>query len=430
MWFLYELLLVLAFLLYVPGAVLRRRLPHRGWRMRLGRFRPDVTNRLATRPSLWVHAVSVGEVLAARPMVRALSERHPRHPLVLSTITPSGFGVARQHLGRLAVLIYFPLDLRACVRRTLDVLQPGILLLMESELWPMVLQLTKARGVPIAVVNGRISPRAFRRYRRVRPWLGPLWRRVDLFLMQSQTDADRAVALGAPPDRVRVTGNLKWDASVGARPTAEAVRAAAAQLGLAGSEPVITAGSTHRGEERILLDVFAAVRQRHPALRLLIAPRHLERLDDVETLVQAHGLRSLRTSKAAGASAWDVALVDTFGQLPTYYSLARMAFVGGSLVPHGGQNPLEPAGLGKPVVFGPHMHNFSDISRQLLEARAACQVAGPNELAAALETLLGDPAAAEAMGARTQALTAQASGATQRTLDFLTPLLTAFSTTT
>lgn len=420
---LYELVLLVGLLLYLPRAVWRRRLPHRSWSMRLGRYPAQVIEYVRGRQTLWVHAVSVGEVLAAQPLLRGLEEAYPNHPLALSTITPGGFELAVKYVGERGVAIYFPLDLRACVSRALEALHPRALLLMESELWPFAIRLARARNIPIAIVNGRISPRAFRRYGWVKRWLTGTLNRVDLFLMQSQTDADRLIALGAPLVKVHVVGSLKWDASVGTRPTPQALQEIAARIGLNGQAPVLVAGSTHRGEEHAILQAFQSLRASHPAMRLIIAPRHLERLAEVETLVRHAGFTVIKLSQAVSAGAWDVGLVDTFGQLSSYYGLATVVFIGGSLIPHGGQNPLEAASLGKPTVFGPSMHNFEAIAHQLLAHHAARQLASGEALTPLLEELLASPAEAQAMGHRAQELTERFQGATQRTLTLLKPLL-------
>jgi 3-deoxy-D-manno-octulosonic-acid transferase len=423
MWIFYQLVLVLVFLLYLPKAVWRRRLPHRGWTMRLGRYPAKIRQRLAGRSPLWVHAVSVGEVLAARPLLQGLAQSRPRDALVVSTVTPSAFQLASTQIGAPGTVLYFPLDLHRCVTRALDAIRPRLLVLMESELWPMAIRLAKARGIPIAVVNGRISPRTFRRYRWVQRAFQGTLDRVDLFLMQSQLDADRIIQLGAAPQKVRIVGSLKWDASLGGRPTTETLQTTAHRLGLNGRQSVVVAGSTHRGEERAVLDAFQSLRRAHPQLRVIVAPRHLERLGEVEELVRHAGLTAARLSAPPAGGVWDVGIVDTFGQLPTYYGLAAAVFIGGSLIPHGGQNPLEPASLGKPVVFGPSMHNFSDIAQQLLDHRAARQLLSASELPAALHELLSDRPAADAMGRRAQDVVEQSRGTTQRTLEALAPLL-------
>ena len=423
MWIVYQLLLLIAFLLYLPKAVWRRRLPHRGWTMRLGRYPAEVRQRLAGRSAIWVHAVSVGEVLAARPLLQGLAQTRPHDPLVVSTITPSAFQLASTQIAASGTVIYFPLDLHRCVTQALDALRPRLLVLMESELWPMTIRLAKARGVPIAVVNGRISPRAFGRYRWVKRAFQGTLGRVDLFLMQSQLDADRILQLGASAQKVRIVGSLKWDASLRGRPTPDTLQTAAHRLGLNGRQTVVVAGSTHRGEERVVLQALQSLRTAHPQLRLIIAPRHLERLSEVEALVHRAGLTAARLSTPPAGGAWDVGIVDTSGQLPTYYGLAAAVFVGGSLIPHGGQNPLEPASLGKPVLFGPSMHNFADITQQLLDRRAARQLLNASELPVALQDVLSDRSAADAMGRRAQEMVEQSRGTTQRTLEALAPLL-------
>lgn len=423
MWLVYEVLLLIAFLLYLPSALWRRRLPHAGWSMRLGRYPRGVIDALRGRRSLWVHAVSVGEVLAAQPLVRALANACPDEPLVLSTVTSGGYEVASKQLGDRGVPMYLPLDLRWCVTRALDTVSPRMLLLVEAELWPTLIRLAKTRGVAIAVVNGRISARAFRRYRWIKPATAAMLRHVDLLLMQSQVDADRVIALGASPGIVRVTGNLKWDASLGARPSPQAIQQQAARLGLNEHTPLIVAGSTHPGEEELVFQAFCALRSSHEGLRLVLAPRHLERLAEVEGLVRRTGLTIRHLSQPDAGSPWDVGLVDTFGQLPFYYGLATVVFIGGSLIPHGGQNPLEAASLGKPITFGPFMHNFETIVHQLLAHHAARQLTGGEQLAGLFQELLAHPTEAQEMGRRAQALTEQFHGATQRTLEALRLLL-------
>lgn len=420
---LYQVLYAVSLVLYLPKALWRRRLPHRGWRMRLGRYGPGVRRQLGERQTLWLHAVSVGEMLAARPLAHALAQAHPLDALVLSTVTPGGFSVAAKTQVVGAIPIYVPLDLTVCVRRALDTLKPRMLFLMESELWPTLIRLTKAREIPIAVVNGRISDRAFRRYGLVKRAVQRMLRDVDLFLMQSQEDADRLLALGAPKGAVRVVGNLKWESSFETCPTEDVLRLAAARLGLGNGAPVIVGGSTHRGEEQMLLEAFEALRGAHRSLRLILAPRHLERLGEVEALIRQRGLTTTRLSQSPLPGDWTVGLVDTFGQLPVYYGLATVAFVGGSLIPHGGQNPLEPASVGKPVLFGPSMHNFARITHQLLAHRAARQLSSRNELNTALAELLADAQTARTMGRRAQELVESFRGTTQRILQALAPLL-------
>lgn len=420
--FLYELLYLIGLVLYLPKGFLKGRLPHRGWRMRLGSYSSDVRERLRGEDPLWVHAVSVGEAVAAQPLLRGLRYAYPQRPLVLSAVTSSGFSIAARAVKESGTTVYFPLDLRVCVRRALSAIHPRALLLMESELWPTVIHETQSRGIPIAVINGRISERAFGRYRMVRGWVRPMVRAVNLFLMQSREDADRIIALGARPETVRVVGNLKWEASFGARPDSATLRSAAEQIGLRGSESIIVAGSTHRGEEEALLRAYKCL-NKNGALRLILAPRHLERLDEVEGLIQQSGFRCGRFSDPALDKTWQVGLVDTFGHLPTYYGLASVVFIGGSLIPHGGQNPLEAASLGKPLAFGTSMYNFPVIAHQLLAHHAARQLGSDQELVSVFRELLKDRKTADAMGQRALELVESRKGATQRILKALKPLI-------
>jgi len=420
MWLLYEILLFIGLLLYLPKAVLRKRLPHRGWMMRLGRYPASVRQRLDGRRSIWIHAVSVGEVIAAQPLIRRLREDAHDRPLVLSTMTPTGFDVASKLMGANGTAIFVPLDFRMMVERALAVIQPRLLILVESELWPNLIRLTHARHLPVIVVNGRVSARAFQRYLRVRRWLAEILEAVDLFLMQTEQDADRIIRMGAPAARVSVAGSLKWDASIISRPAPAELSSVAHQLMLHDDELLVVAGSTHRGEEAQVLDAFEAIRAQLGRARLVLAPRHLERIAEVEALIQSRGLRAQRISALqSSGQPWEVALVDTLGQLPLYYGLATVVFVGGSLIPHGGQNPLEPAGLGKAVVFGPSMENFADIVQQLLTHQACYQLRQPSDLTATLKGLLANPEEARLMGARAQALVERLSGTTQKTLQAL-----------
>ena len=424
MWSLYELLLLLGMTLYLPTALWRKRLPHAGWTMRLGRYPQDVAAALPGRSAIWVQAVSVGEVLAVQPLLRALREAVPEAPIVLSTTTPGGFAVASAQRRDRVTPVYFPLDFRGCVARALRVFRPRMILLVESEIWPMLIRLAHAQGVPVIVVNGRMSSRAFRRYRLFRPFLKRTLNRITMCLMQSQADEDRLLQLRVPRARVRVVGSLKWDASIGRRPSPQDVRETAGRLGLGPQDIVIVAGSTHRGEEAFVLQAFAAARTSHPEARLILAPRHLERLAEVVGLIREAGWRLVRLSQDGPTAPWDVALVETFGQLPQYYALATAVFIGGSLIPHGGQNPLEATSLGMPVVFGPSMHNFDAIAHQLLAHHAARQVERGEELSAVLQEWLTDPAQADAVGRRAQDITERFQGATGRTLDALRPFLT------
>lgn len=417
----YSVGLSIAFGLRLPG-VLAQAAAHGKYRTglgeRLGRYTLPT---LETRP-LWLHAVSVGEVVAAAPLARALRRAWPGTPLLVSTVTDTGRTMARERIPEAAATVFFPLDFAFAVGRALAAARPRAVLLAETEIWPNFLRACRARAVPVAVVNGRISPRSFRRYRWIRRPFARVLSGIARFGMQTAADAERIVALGAPAGRVHVTGNLKFDAHGVAGPPADppAVRR---DLGLEEGRPVLLAGSTHRGEEVAVLEAFAELRPGRPALALVLVPRHPERCGEVEGLIRERGLSCARRSAGSPPRATDVILVDTVGELGRLYAAADAAFVGGSLVPVGGHNILEPAAAGVPIVVGPHLDNFAEIAAGFREAEALVTVPAPSALGAALAGLLEDPAGARALAARAQALVAAHRGATRRTLEFLGPIL-------
>jgi 3-deoxy-D-manno-octulosonic-acid transferase len=369
--------------------------------------------------SIWIHAVSVGEVLAARPLVPALRERFPGHRLFLSTTTLTGNEIAKSVRG-LDGLFFAPFDFPHAVRRALEVVNPSLLVLVETELWPNLIHEASRRGARVALVNGRISPRSFPRYRRVRRFLSGMLSEVDLFLMQGEPHAERIRAMTAPPERVKVTGNLKFDAVEAGRPPERVVRL----LNGGSPRPLWVAGSTMPGEEELVLRAFHRVRERVPHARLLLAPRHRERFSEVPGLIESAGFRCLRRS-ALDPGSWsdgEVLLLDTLGELAQVYSLASVVFVGGSLVPTGGHNILEPAVAGKPVLVGPHMENFQEIADAFRAADALVQVAGEEQLIEAAGGLLRDAARRRALGENGRALVESNRGALRRTVDALAEL--------
>ena len=360
----------------------------------------------------WVHAVSVGEVMAAVPLVRALRKRWPGTEIVVSTVTATGAQVARARLPEAGAAFVFPLDFAYATRRAIARVRPRCFIALETELWPNLLRCLAEAGIPAVLVNGRISDRSYRRY----AWVRGLFRRVladvALFAMQSDEDARRIRNLGAPAERVVVTGNLKLEA---APPGEEAGRAWRRLLHL-GDEGVLVAGSTHRGEEAVVLDAFASLRDGAAPLRLVLAPRHPERVDEVEDLARARGLRPVRRSRIDAEPAGDVILLDTVGELAAVYAAADVIFVGGSFVPIGGHNVIEAALHAKPVIFGPHMSNFRDAAALLLEARGAIQLQDAAELGPTVRALLEDPAARGALGHAALAAVRLHHGACRQTL--------------
>jgi 3-deoxy-D-manno-octulosonic-acid transferase len=384
------------------------------FRERMGRL-PVYLNVDGER-SVWVHAVSVGEVLAARPLLTALRERFPGHRLFLSTTTETGNAVARQLARHVDGLFFAPFDFRRPVRRALEVLQPDLLVLVETELWPNLIHEAHRRGTRVAVVNGRISPRSFARYVRIRALLRPILAQVDLFLMQGEAHAQRIVAMGAPAERVSVSGNLKFDSVEAPRVPERLARVLPRD-----NRPLWVAGSTVAGEEEHILRAFHRVRERVPELRLMLAPRHPERFAAVPAVVEAAGFRCRRrtTLEPGDWKDGEVLVLDTLGELAHVYPLASVVFVGGSLVDAGGHNILEPAIAGKAVIVGPHMQNFQEIHDAFLAERALVPVASSEQLADEVVRLLGDEAARLTLGERGRALVERNRGALARSADAL-----------
>lgn len=379
-------------------------------------------------PSIWIHAVSVGEALTARALITDLKSRYPHLRLFLSTTTMTGQQVARERLQGLGVdaVFFFPFDLPWFVNRTLRLVRPRLFIMMETEIWPNLLRACRREGVKTMMVNGRISARSYPRYRLARGFFRRVLADVDRFCMQSDRSARRIVDIGADPDRVSVTGSLKFEALES--PGAAAGRGAGRVLRffrVPESRPVIIAASTLKGEEGAVLTAFAAVRRAHPTALLIMAPRKPERFAEAEVAARAEGYRVIaRTELAIDAEPRaDVVILDSIGELAHLFQVGTVVFVGGSLVDSGGHNILEPAVHGKPIVFGPHMQNFAEIAEAFLGNHAAVQVAHAGELAAVLVRLAGDPVERASLGAAARALVEANRGAKSRTLDAIGALL-------
>lgn len=423
MYLIYSALLAAGLLLTLPYWLMQR-LRHGKYRAGLSERLGKIPARLSSqpgRPTIWVHAVSVGEVLAVSGLVAELKGRFPNYRVVISTTTDTGQKLARTRFGAENVF-YFPLDFAFAIRPYLRWLRPELIVIAETELWPNFLRLGKASGARIAIVNGRISDRSWPRYRRFQPLLVRVLRQVDLFLTQTEEDARRLAQIGAPKERIQVTGNLKFDVPAPAAPAIIASLRAAFQQADAG--PVIVCGSTVEGEEPILLQAFVNILASHPGAVLILAPRHQERFKDVADLLGHLGIRFWRRSLWSGDPiVAGVLLVDSIGELAALYSLADLAFVGGSLVPRGGHNIIEPALHGVAIIVGNHTENFRDIV-SLFQSRDAVRVVGPAELPLAFMELISNPVERIALGDRAAETLRAQMGATQRTMQALENLLT------
>ncbi|WP_313899721.1 3-deoxy-D-manno-octulosonic acid transferase [Tunturiibacter lichenicola] len=418
------------------------------WLVRMatsGRYRAGLRGRLGLVPAglraavagqrvIWVHAVSVGEVMAATQLIRELKAALPGWVVAVSTTTETGQRLAKDRLAESPVF-YLPLDFKFAVRRYLRVLQPKMLVLMESELWPRLIEECAKSGVPVAVVNARVSDRSFPRYMRLRRLWRPFLGMISLFLAQSKETAERLVKIGAPAERVKVTGNLKYDVRVGTESALTKMLRSALPVGAR----VIVCGSTLDGEETILLEAWPALLAKEPNAVMVLAPRHPDRFSAVAGIITANNFMFVRASKfheenvgKLTTSAWkagSIFLLDTIGDLASMYGLGSVAFVGGSLVAAGGHNPLEPAQFGVPVLMGPSFQNFREVVETMRDANAL-RIVSAMEVSAELTKLLQDADEAKALGERGRAVFEAQAGATARTGQLLMPLLEETSVTT
>ncbi|MBI2149964.1 MAG: 3-deoxy-D-manno-octulosonic acid transferase [Acidobacteria bacterium] len=410
MYFTYTLILTLGLALSLPYYLARFR-----------KYAPTLRDRLGLlklprlKDAIWVHAVSVGEVKAVERLVERLRQQFPGAPLVVSTATPTGQQLARERRDVIDHTFYFPIDLPWCVRRTVERIGPKMVIIAETEIWPNFLRACRRRSIPVVMINGRISDRSFARYRLVRRWLRRVFEDYTVIGMQSEMDRRRIEAIGADPEKVTVFGNLKYDAAGASRPVEPTLAGI-----LESWNPVWIAASTMPGEEELVLDAFADLRASHPRLKLVIAPRHAHRFDEVEEIIKRRHVAYARRTRPDAAG--DVLLLDTIGELASIFQYATVVFMGGSLVPTGGHNVLEPARYRKPIVFGPHMENFRDMARLFLDAKAAVQIQRAAELTPTIRKLLSNAAMASELGQNAHGIVRENSGATDRVLRFLQPV--------
>jgi len=436
MYFIYSLLLALGFLILLPRFLFDA-LNHgkyvAGFRERLGLITPLETT---GRPVIWIHCVSVGETLAARPLVRGIRQKFPEYSVAISTTTLTGQTIAREVFkDDVARVFYFPFDWRWIVRRALSAINPTVVLMMETELWPGFLRECQSRRIAVAVVNGRLSEKSFKRYRIISGFMSRVLGSISAAFMQTEADGKRLVALGMDPSRLFVTGNMKFDANSPSSSDERLTAEFRERFTVKKTSPLLVAASTHAPEEHILLGALKRLSsdaERKP--RMLIAPRHPERFNEVAGLVKASGFRcARRTANATEADKLcEVILLDSIGELTAVYALASVVFVGGSIAETGGHNILEPAAVGAAVITGANTFNFKEIVETFVEAEAVIQLpplSGPDaavELANTIRRLLTNPDEAAELGTRAMNLVNQNRGATDRTLDGLRTLLGSF----
>lgn len=421
-WILYNILFPVGFLLLLPKFLLR--MCRRGgyavdFMQRLSCYRPAVRERLKEGGWIWIQAVSVGEIFVAFRFMEVLRARHPKARFVLTTNTSTGHAIGRKRMDARDVLLYFPLDIPFIMRRVLNLLRPSCIVLVENEMWPNMVRGAQRRAIPVVLLNGRISAHSFKGYQKVRLFTRDLLPRITLFCAQSEADAERLRVLGAPKERVRVMGSAKYDViqsdPEGERQAGLILRAA----GLTPDVPLLLGASTWPGEEEALLNVFQELRGKDGPLNLCLAPRHMERREEVLRVIREAGLTCTRRSdlpEKPPESPNDVLLLDSTGELKNFYAHADVIFVGKSLTQHGGQNPIEPAFYGKAVITGPNMENFPGIIEDFCDAQALIQVRDQAELREVLKKLLSDAELRRTTGARAGQLVRDKAGAVEATV--------------
>ncbi len=434
MYFTYSVFLALGFLLALPYFFVRGLRGHKyfsSFKARFGRVPLDVQK--IARGCIWIHAVSVGEVLAALPLAKRLKQEFPRKPLIISTTTDTGQNLARERFDFADGFIYFPFDWTWVVRRVLMALSPSVIMILETEIWPNFLRMAKSFTIPVVFVNGRISDRSFRRYQSLMSLFGFALKgffrdalaNAGLFLMQSENDSSRIQELGALPDRVIVTGNLKYDSPLPSESGFGKWLSETAEK--FARRPLIVAGSVTQGEEPMVLNAFGGLQAEFPNALLVLAPRKPDRFDDAARCIEQSNRAYLRRSQISPAAnegapltnATSVILLDSIGELAGLYRFADAVFVGGSLVPAGGHNVLEPASFAKPPVFGNSMENFAEVASALVARGAGIQVNNPDQLGAAWVQLVQDPEKGHAMGVAAKALVDENRGVTEKTITYI-----------
>jgi 3-deoxy-D-manno-octulosonic-acid transferase len=419
---LYDLVFAIFSVFYLPYFVMKGK--WRGFsRQRLGILPDAFLARVKDKRAIWLHAVSVGEVIASLPLYDEIRKNFPSEKIIVSTVTPTGNHIARERF-KGAEIIYFPVDLSFITDKVMGSIKPKVVLIAETEIWPNFINSAKKAGAGVVIFNGRVSKDSFKNYSAVRSLLKRVLGKVDLFLMQMSSDAEKIVYLGAPADRVKVSGNLKYDAALfgGKEDERDSFRK---KLGISGEHKLFMAGSTHPGEEEIVLRCYKELSKESPDLRLLIAPRHAERSQAIAGCVKTAGFkpRFVSMSDHSPSGREDVLILDVMGMLAKLYSAGDIIFMGGSLIKKGGQNPLEAAYYSKAVLFGPHMHNFEGISSALLSEKAAMRVEDEKDLVKTLRMLLHNPDGTRAMGKRARSVLEANAGVAEKDLEFIEPFL-------
>ncbi len=393
--------------------------------MRLGFFSPSLLLRIK-KPTIWLHAVSVGEIISATFLLDNLRKRYPGYQLIISTITATGNRVAHQIARDKDLVIYLPYDLSFIVNKVIKRFSPALFIILETEIWPNLISILSKKKIPLLIINGRISTGSFRKYQKIKFLLSPVLKKVNFYCMQTKEDAQRIISLGAPQEKVGVIGNMKFDLQV------PASRYKKSDFGLEEQDILFVAASTHPGEEEIILKIYKEIDSEK--LHLLIAPRHIERTAEIEKIAQKNGLVTQRMSEldkipktenrppsqvGEAGKPKTVFLLDTIGELSSLFSIADIVFVGGSLIKKGGHNILEPAFFGKPILFGRYMFNFKQIASLFLQGKGAISVDNARELKKVTCALLDNSDRREELGKRAKQILEENRGATQKNMEII-----------
>lgn len=409
---LYDFILILSIPFYLASLILKGKF---SWEVleRFKKINESILKLIDNKPVIWLHAVSLGEVSTCKGLIKQLSLRHPKKIILITTITSTGKMLAQSISKNNIISLYMPLDFSFFIKSFIKRVKPKLLILIETELWPNLLYYTQREKIVTLVLNARLSDRSFRKYRLFRPLLKRLSAGIKMFCVQSQIDRDRFLSIGINSDKIKITGNMKFDAikELDEQELLELTRLRDKILSQDTQNFLIVAGSTHKTEEEAMLDIFSQLKKEFSYLRLLIAPRHLERLESIEKMIKCKNMKPERISHIKVAREDTVLLLDTIGKLRLIYSLANLVFMGGSLVPIGGHNILEPAYFSKPILVGPYMHNFRAVTQLFLTKNALIQVGDCRQLASRIKELISDKKALTDLGVAAKSVLASNQGA-------------------
>jgi len=425
LWIVYNLLFPIVFLFMLPkflSRMLKRGGYFQHFEQRIGHFGHKTKAQLREERRVWVHAVSVGEIYVALRFIKAYREAYPETFFALSTTTSTGHAIARKEIDPRDVLFYFPVDLPVVIKKVLRIINPLRLILVEGEFWPNLIRLADKQGIPISLINGRMSERSYKGYRKLKSLTADVLHCINPICVQGEVDAERMIGIGAPAENVHIMGTVKFDVAERNPKGEKVAQDIMRRIGVPDDAVVLLGGSTWPGEEAVLCDLYKKLRQDHPELFLVIVPRHVERAEELVQCFEEHNLSFVRRSQLDDVQRLakpDVLFIDTTGELKNFYSVADIIFVGKSLMEHGGQNPIEPAMFGKVIVVGPNMENFPAVMPVFLKNEAITQVGDAEALEAAIAGLLANEARRAALGARAVQVVEENRGMIHKTIQRL-----------